>query len=181
MKGKAQQQRDLSPQEARELGVAGSREECPSVAYLFEGIFAWHRCGPRTTRACPRCGTTLRDVVLHHRVGCSGCYALFDQAIDRILRLHREDASHRGRLPQRLARYRRIFVERERVLNNLSLAVEREDFESAALLRDQLQELSRDTPSSCDLSDPSGVPGSSGVRGPSDPAGLSDITGHADS
>lgn len=153
MKGAARQQRDLSLQEAQELGVAGLQEGCPSVAYLFEGVFAWHRCGPRTSQACPRCGTTLRDVVLRHRVGCSECYALFDQAIDRILRLHREDASHQGRLPQRLARYRRIFVERERVLHRLSLAVEQEDFESAALLRDQLQELSLDAPAASDISD----------------------------
>ena len=135
---------EISERRARELGITTKRSTRPSVAYLVEGVFAWHRTGQRIGTSCSRCGTTQRDLVLHRRAGCPHCYEVFDQTVDRLLRLHRTNATHPGRVPQRLARYRRMFVEREALLNRLTMAVQDEDFEVAADLRDQLHAISRD-------------------------------------
>ena len=42
-------------------------------------------------------------------------------------------------------RYRRLFVDRERLLQQLSTAVDAEDFETAAAVRDRLGRISGDT------------------------------------
>lgn len=142
--GGKRQELEISVARARELGISGETGGNPSVAYLFDGLFAWHRTGERTDIRCPRCGYTQREMVLYRRAGCAHCFEVFGRTVERLLRLHQTETAHRGRVPRRLDRYRRVFVEREELLNRLSIAVEAEDFEAAAVLRDQLQVISHD-------------------------------------
>lgn len=137
---------EISAARARELGITGESRRDPTVAYLLEGVLAWHRTGGRAENECPRCGTTQREMVLYRRAGCSRCYEVFHRTVDRLLRLDTSDKgiAHRGRVPRRLDRFRRMFVEREDLLSRLSLAVDDEDFETAATLRDRLRGLDRD-------------------------------------
>lgn len=140
--GGKRQEVEISAARARELGITPERRRRLSVAYLFDGVLAWHRSGNRLEARCPRCGTTQREIVLYRRVGCSNCYEVFHRTIERLLRLDRTEAAHTGRVPQRLDRYRRMFVEREDLLDRLNEAVTTEDFEAAATLRDRLREIS---------------------------------------
>lgn len=142
--GNTRQEVEISAARARELGIRRDRRRRPSVAYLLDGILAWHRGGERTGDGCPRCGTTQREIILYRRTGCPHCYEAFHGTVERILRLDRTSPAHQGRVPKRLDRYRRLFVEREHLLNRLSHAVEAENFEDAAELRDQLRGLEQD-------------------------------------
>ena len=58
-----------------------------------------------------------------------------------MLQIHRDPNAHADRIPVRLQRYRQLFVEREALLYRLSLAVDAEDFEQAAGLRDEIRSL----------------------------------------
>lgn len=146
MVGGKRQEVEISASRARELGITGDSRRRPTVAYLLDGVLAWHRSGGRTEARCSRCGTTQREIVLYRRAGCAHCYEAFHRTVDRLLRLEAggDESAHRGRIPRRLDRYRRMFVEREDLLSRLSLAVETEDFEAAAELRDRLRGLDRD-------------------------------------
>lgn len=135
---------ELPASEARELGIEPEPRGPVSVAYLMDGVFAWHHVDGPSVDQCPACGTTHRDVLLRHRVGCSQCYEVFARTIERLLRVRHEDSQHTGRIPGRLLRYRRVFVERENLLARLSVAIENEDFESAARIRDQIRALGED-------------------------------------
>ncbi|MFW5642528.1 MAG: UvrB/UvrC motif-containing protein [Alkalispirochaeta sp.] len=129
---------------AEELGISAVPPQPVGVAYLMDALFV--AADPVSGESeCPHCGTTNKDVLLRHRVGCAHCYDLFADSIDRILQIHRSGHTHPDRIPVRLQRYRRLFMERETLLNELSLAVESEDFETAAELRDRLQTLGDDT------------------------------------
>lgn len=140
------QELDISSTQARKIGISrpGESRPTPSVAYLLDGVFAWHGKGDRTDTVCPRCGTSQREIILYRRVGCSHCYEEFDGTVERLLHLHRNDVTHTGRLPQRLVRYRQMFFEREELLNRLSAAVQNEEFETAASLRDRLDTFTHD-------------------------------------
>lgn len=134
---------ELPEGEARELGIAAAPPHPLSIPYLMDGLFvAVEDNGEEAT--CPNCGTTIRDVILRQRVGCPHCFDRFADTIDRLLRLRRRRETHTDRIPLRLQRYRKLFVEREALLSQLSLAVEEEDFETAAGLRDQLTQLDTD-------------------------------------
>lgn len=139
--GQTRQEIELPLNEAREMGIEPEPRGPVSVAYLMDGVFAWHHVDGPAPEQCPSCGTSHRDVLLRHRVGCANCYEVFARTIERLLRVRHEDSQHTGRIPNRLLRYRRVFVERENLLARLTVAVENEDFEAAARIRDQLREL----------------------------------------
>lgn len=136
---------ELSPRRARELGISGQPGTPPTVTYLMDGLLAWQEAGDSPGTQCPQCGMSHRELVLRHRAGCAECYRVFSASVDRLLSRRSDGAAvHRGRIPQRLQRYRRLFVEREDLLSRLNLAVEQEDFEVAADLRDQIRQISDD-------------------------------------
>lgn len=91
---------------------------------------------------CPACGLTLNDFKRTGRLGCASCYSELDSHLRSLLRrLHgatqhvgkaatSQDAEQSDRLA-RIASLRR----------SLQLAVESEDFEHAAALRDQIRRI----------------------------------------
>lgn len=139
--GNRKEEIDVSPAGARKLGIPAGPVPRRTVAWLLEGLFpSVPSDGAPVT--CPMCGTTRREVILYRRVGCTACYEAFHDTIDYLLhRTSPEGVTHSGRIPQRLARYRTLFVDRERLRERLNRALEEEDFETAAALRDELDAL----------------------------------------
>lgn len=94
--------------------------------------------------ACSKCGFNLEDLQKTGRLGCPQCYQSFRQLLAaRIEGMHR-GVKHQGRVPKGLAQAqftREAVAELEMQLN---LAVEAEDFEEAARLRDQILKASKD-------------------------------------
>ncbi len=135
---------EIPSSRARELGIGTSPDDRPTVAYLMDGLMAWQEAEPSEVNRCPQCGTTHRELILRHTAGCAQCYEVFSAAVHRVLAGRNEAPVHRGRIPQRLQRYRRLFVEREDLISRLNGAVETEDFETAAQLRDRLRTISDD-------------------------------------
>ena len=99
--------------------------------------------GPaRRARPAPRCGGSLQDFRESGRLGCPECYRSFEAPLrDLLRRLHGsthhvgERYAERGRDPPVEARGARSADLREQ----LRLAVETENFELAAELRDRLR------------------------------------------
>jgi protein-arginine kinase activator protein McsA len=97
---------------------------------------------PAPVSACPKCGMTLAEFKSRGRFGCAHDYELFGDQLESLLeRIHDvPEARHKGRLPgqtETVARRRRLGELRAR----LDAAVQEENFELAARLRDQIQEL----------------------------------------
>ncbi|HKK49922.1 MAG TPA: UvrB/UvrC motif-containing protein [Alkalispirochaeta sp.] len=133
---------EIPSSRARELGIGTGPDNRLTVAYLMDGLMAWQEAEPTAVTQCPQCGTTHRELILRHTAGCAQCYEVFSAAVHRVLAGRNEAPVHRGRIPQRLQRYRRLFVEREDLISRLNGAVETEDFEAAAQLRDRLRTIS---------------------------------------
>jgi protein arginine kinase activator len=140
MIGGKRQEIEIPAGRARELGISGTPPFPLSVAYLMDGLFVGTE-EEDGGAVCDHCGTTMREVLLRRRVGCPRCYDVFSPSIDRLLQFHHRADRHSGRLPSRLQRYRNLFMEREELLQRLSLAVESENFETAAQLRDRINSL----------------------------------------
>jgi protein arginine kinase activator len=91
---------------------------------------------------CPFCGTAVSDFRETGRVGCAQCYVHFERQLRGLLRRIHGSAQHAGKLyisdPSDLSdRQGRISSMRRQ----LQRAVETEDFETAAELRDRIHEL----------------------------------------
>ncbi|MEX2445303.1 MAG: UvrB/UvrC motif-containing protein [Alkalispirochaeta sp.] len=135
---------EIPSSRARELGIGTNHGYRPTVAYLMDGLMAWQEAESSEVLRCPQCGTTHRELILRHTAGCAQCYEVFSVGVHRVLAGRNEAPLHRGRIPKRLQRYRRLFVEREDLISRLNGAVAEEDFETAAKLRDRLRTISDD-------------------------------------
>jgi protein arginine kinase activator len=91
---------------------------------------------------CPSCGLTLADFKRTGRLGCDRCYSTFDTSLRGLLRKLHGGTQHSGKVylppdPSETDRTARIVSLRR----SLTRAVEAEDFERAAGLRDQIRRL----------------------------------------
>ncbi len=92
-------------------------------------------------RTCPACGYTYREFAESGRLGCDRCYEAFkDELSPLILRLHGR-AEHRGKLPRRGAQHLAEVRELERLRQQMADAIQREAFEEAAQIRDQIRRM----------------------------------------
>jgi protein arginine kinase activator len=96
---------------------------------------------PKTGDACPRCGGSLQDFRESGRLGCSECYRSFEVPLrDLLRRLHGsthhlgERYTESGGTTQPNGQHRAIELREQ-----LRVAVETENFELAAELRDRLR------------------------------------------
>ena len=94
---------------------------------------------------CESCGTTHQEFKKGGRLGCEACYHVFRPVLDPLLDGMHAGTKHLGKVPA--SSVSRIKFEKSVVSlrGELSEAVEREDFEKAAELRDQLRDLESKT------------------------------------
>jgi len=89
--------------------------------------------------SCARCGLLYSQFKETGRLGCSECYTAFQFQLRPLLRRIHGDTHHRGKSPSHgkavATRSRRI----QRLHDDLRRAVEREDFETAATVRDEIR------------------------------------------
>lgn len=97
---------------------------------------------PGDAARCSYCGTSLRDFRASGRLGCAQCYGAFEQSLRELLRrvhggTRHEGWRHEGGDPDLIAREYTLTELRDR----LKRAVEGEEFEEAATLRDKIRGL----------------------------------------
>jgi protein arginine kinase activator len=96
--------------------------------------------------ACTACRLPYAEFRNRGRLGCPECYTAFAEALDQLLGKIHNAKRHTGKAPgdgsnEQRTRSRRLVEARRR----LQEAIEREDFEAAARLRDDLRALEEGT------------------------------------
>ncbi len=128
---------------AAEKGLASGSQKAPLTDFLAEmgeGSDAPALAGRGD--ACPYCGTSPRDFRKTGRLGCPQCYAHFAPQLRGLLRRVHGSTQHVGRMYVSQADDRDTAEDRLTTLRRrLERAVEIEDFEAAARLRDQIHDL----------------------------------------
>ena len=109
---------------------------------LFNGFFGIPGLkGIPNERKCPTCGYSYGKIAKGGRVGCPDCYATFQMELQDLIRALHGGSVHTGAVPSRY-RARR---EREEQLKDLKAQlrerIEKEDYEQAAILRDEIHKL----------------------------------------
>ena len=130
---------------ADEKGVPGDSTvgDAPLADFLAEaGKGSEEAMLPAVSESCPYCGTTPDDFRRTGRLGCSQCWAHFEEQLEALLRRIHGSTQHVGKLylgdgADEEDRRTRL----DQLRRRLERAVEVEDFEAAADLRDQIHEL----------------------------------------
>jgi protein arginine kinase activator len=90
---------------------------------------------------CPSCNFTFADFSKTGRLGCGSCYTAFGIQLKDLLRKVHNSSEHRGKTPATtLKKLAPVRVERK-LREELRQAIEQENFEAAAKIRDQLKSL----------------------------------------
>ena len=96
---------------------------------------------PETAYRCPVCGLSFEDFKRTGKLGCAECYQTFRREMDPILKNIQGSNRHEGKYPQKagagMLNRRKI----EKLKLELSKAIEEEQYENAAGLRDQIRGL----------------------------------------
>lgn len=111
-----------------------------SLAGLFDSIVKLRK---NQQRQCPVCGTNEGDVEKTQRLGCPECYNIFAPKLKSILEKQGMTGHYTGSLPERLASFKSILVDRMQLKDKLEKAVAQEEYERAALYRDRLKALDK--------------------------------------
>jgi protein arginine kinase activator len=96
---------------------------------------------PAAKFRCPVCGLSYENFKRTGRVGCAECYQTFRREMDPILKNIQGGNRHEGKFPHKAGNGMLSRRKIDKLKLELSKAVEEEEYENAARLRDQIREL----------------------------------------
>lgn len=123
----------------------------PDIFSSFFGDSARALAGSRTDR-CEKCGCSFDDIVKTGMVGCADCYdKFFDKLMPSIQRIHGR-TRHVGSVPAEQTNETAPTEKKEETVEEkiasleaeMQKAIEAQNFEQAAVLRDKIKELKED-------------------------------------
>ena len=88
---------------------------------------------------CPRCGFSQADFKKSGRLGCPECYQTFAEGLSGLLKSMHKGIRHTGKAPEALRQSRDTSDRLKLLQKKLAKAVEDENFETAAALRDEIK------------------------------------------
>ncbi|HTY45983.1 MAG TPA: UvrB/UvrC motif-containing protein [Patescibacteria group bacterium] len=93
---------------------------------------------------CPSCKLTYADFKKIGRLGCGDCYVTFKRFLSPLLKRIHGSSQHFGKTPFKTGgKAVRKKADLQELRAGLQKAIEAEDFEEAARLRDQIREMER--------------------------------------
>lgn len=94
---------------------------------------------------CPNCGITFNEFRSKGRLGCPHDYITFEEELLPLLENIHGSTQHVGKYPKRAPDASRKQFELIRLRNELNLAIEDEDYEEAARLRDLIKDVGQES------------------------------------
>jgi protein arginine kinase activator len=111
------------------LGLGASQEKSEEAATAEEG----------GNLACPHCGFTQADFKKSGRLGCSACYEIFAEPLESLLKSMHKGTQHVGKVPRAFKQTEDASARLKALSQKLDKAIADEDFEQAAMLRDEIK------------------------------------------
>ena len=106
---------------------------------LIDDIFGLSKGVGVKTKKCEGCGATWQEIANAGRVGCPLCYGTFEGELEHSIRSMHGNVTHVGRAPAKNL----ALKQRENMVSDLKkalqAAIEGENFEEAARLRDEIR------------------------------------------
>jgi protein arginine kinase activator len=113
-----------------------------SIQDLLSGIInnqAAQEIAKMSQIKCPICGLSYLDFRQHGRLGCATDYTVFKEGLIPLLEKIHGSTEHLGKIPATSGELREVSRELLEMRQSLKQAIEREDYEQAAQLRDKIK------------------------------------------
>jgi protein arginine kinase activator len=131
---------------AQEKGLIREEDSELPIANLLSGLLEGKDVtgAVEVKDACPRCGLKASEFRKQGKLGCPECFRAFEKDVRAIVSQMAARPRHTGKLPRTLVIEQSTGAKGEGLRDELREAVEREEYELAAQLRDRLRELGSD-------------------------------------
>jgi len=131
---------------AQEKGLVREEESELPIANLLSGLLEGKDVtGSNDVKdVCPRCGLKASEFRKQGKLGCSECFRAFEKDVKAIVSQMAARPRHTGKVPRTMVIEQSTGSKGEGLRDELREAVEREEYELAAQLRDRLKELGSD-------------------------------------
>ncbi len=130
---------------AEEKGLSNPIVLSPLEAILEQANEAAQKFDPSGRTAekavCPGCGKTEQSFRESGNLGCDTCYETFSQGLEVLMKRIQADTRHVGKVPKRMGSTVRVKADVRRLRKQLQEAIKREDYVSAARIRDRIREI----------------------------------------
>lgn len=94
-------------------------------------------------RQCDFCNYTQSRFKKTGRLGCSRCYEVFEEGLEQVFKSMHRGIRHMGKVPKKLQNAIELRKRKRALRSQLEVAIQKEDFEEAALIRDELKEIKK--------------------------------------
>ena len=116
-----------------------------SVNDLVKAIFCQEQEeSTDTDLTCPNCGMDFSDFGRSGKIGCNVCYSVFNEQLEPILRRVHGTSSHTGKVPHKAGNAVKLRMQVKGLRQELERSVQREDYENAARLRDNIRTIEKE-------------------------------------
>lgn len=124
---------------AREEGVAIKAQV--NLQEVLQGMLQAHQtAGEEANLTCPDCGITYAEFRNEGRLGCPHDYEVFGEPLAEVFEKVHGGSEHTGKMPSRVGADLKDQRELMQLRRRLQQAVENEQYEEAARVRDQIRE-----------------------------------------
>ncbi len=93
---------------------------------------------------CDKCGMSYKIFSKKGLLGCPDCYEKFSDRLEPLIKRIHGSNHHIGKVPHRRGGDLKIKREIEQLREEMNVAVEKEDFEKAAEIRDEIHDLEKE-------------------------------------
>lgn len=95
---------------------------------------------------CPVCGADLEQIRETGLAGCSNCYGVFEQEMDRLLEIRRVTGTYKGRVPKNVSAQTGSESTASQLIilkQKLQDSINKEEYEQASLIKEQIVKLEK--------------------------------------
>ena len=96
---------------------------------------------------CDKCGMTYAKFKQTGKLGCDHCYKVFEDKLRSVIKNIQGHNMHVGKIPEKSGEIIKIRKEINKLKDELTIMVKKEEFEEAAKIRDEIKELEKQTKS----------------------------------
>lgn len=94
-----------------------------------------------STKRCKTCNSSFDEILESGKMGCPDCYSVFREEILPTLEKIHGNTEYKGGMPEGISVTKEPETEEEKLQADLKAAIENEEFEKAAEIRDKLKEM----------------------------------------
>ena len=142
--GEKMQKLDLCEECAKAKGINDPTSFSLADADVLFGLGASQeieQSGGGVETKCLRCGFSQADFKKSGRLGCPECYQTFAEGLEGLLKTMHKGTHHSGKVPEALRADREQSDRLKLLQKKLTKAIEDENFEEAAQLRDEIKQI----------------------------------------